>query len=285
MVEGATRMLDNKEESKMNVRTVPVLILGISLVMALSGCWVLEDAVMDGISSGARQGASSGVEQKTEQEVTEQTKQSEPKAPPMGPQWNQFMVVQAQMAFNYAFSAGGLWAGQKGYKPGEFTKFEWITEGQDPIVLERAYLKVLDDGNQWWRVSWEDSEGTWIWEALIQPDMGQMLRMRARDADGNEGEVPVSGQTVYMPPAELTQESVQGATVGKEKVTVPAGTFQTDHVVFMAATGEGQAEFWLAPQVPGGVVKYLISQKGEGTVWESNLLEYGKKADTVLNSY
>jgi hypothetical protein len=203
----------------------------------------------------------------------------------MGPQWNQYMIVQAQMAFNYAFSAGGLWAGQKGYKPGEYTKFEWTMEGEDSIVLERAYLKEQDDSRQWWRVSWADAQGTWIWEALIDPASGTMVRMRARDADGNEGEVPVSGEAVYMPPAELTQESVQGATVGKEKVTVPAGTFQTDHVVFMAPTGEGQSEFWLAPQVPGGVVKYLISRKGEGTVWTSELVEYGKQADTVLSSY
>ena len=157
--------------------------------------------------------------------------------------------------------------------------------GDDPIVIERAYLKELDDGKQWWRVSWEDSEGLWIWEALIDPQSSQMLRMRARDTDGNEGEVPVSGQTVYMPAAELTKESVQGATVGKEKVDVPAGRFQADHVVFMAATGEGQVEFWLAPEIPGGVVKYLISSKGEGTLWNSELTEFGKKATTILNSF
>ena len=156
-------------------------------------------------------------------------------------------------------------------------------QGDDPIVMERAYLKEQDVGKQWWRVSWEDSEGSWIWEALIDPDSSEMVRMRARDADGNEGEVPVSGQAVYMAPMELTEESVQGATVGKEKVTVPAGTFQTDHVVYM--TGDGQAEFWLAPQIPGGVVKYLISQKGQGTIWSSDLVDYGKNADTVLNSF
>jgi hypothetical protein len=53
----------------------------------------------------------------------------------------------------------------------------------------------------------------------------------------------------------------------------------------MAATGEGQVEFWLAPQVPGGVVKYLISAKGEGAFWNSDLIEFGKKATTILNSF
>ncbi len=263
--------------------SISIVVVALALTLALSGCFNLGDAVMGGIRSGVRKGVSSGVEQRVEQEVAPQTQPSQAKAPPMGPQWNQFMVMQAQMAFNYAFSAGGLWAGQKGYKPGEFTKFKWTMEGDDPIVLERAYLKEQDDGKQWWRVSWEDSEGSWIWEALIDTNTSEMVRMRARDADGNEGEVPVSGQAVYMAPMELTEESVQGATVGKEKVTVPAGTFQSDHVVYMS--GEGQSEFWLAPQIPGGVVKYLISQKGQGTIWASDLVEYGKNADTVLKSY
>jgi hypothetical protein len=265
----------------MKDRAIPVSIFWIVLILAivLNGCSILEDAVVGGITSGMRNSGSTGVEQ----EAAPQTETAQAKAPPMGPEWNQFMVMQAQIAFNYAFSAGGLWAGQKGYKPGEYTKFRWTMEEEDPIVMERAYLKELDDGNQWWRVSWEDSEGSWIWEALIDPASAQMLRMRARDADGNEGEVPVSGQAVYMPAAELTEESVQGATVGKEKVSVPAGTFQTDHVVYM--TGEGQAEFWLAPQIPGGVVKYQISEKGEGVVWSSDLVEFGKKATTILDSY
>jgi hypothetical protein len=268
---------------KSRVIPVSVLVMVLVLLVALSGCSMLGDAVMGGVRSGVRKGVSSGVEQKVEQEAAPQTQPSQSKAPPMGPQWNQFMVMQAQMAFNYAFSAGGLWAGQQGYKPGEYTIFRWTMEGNDPIDMERAYLKEQEDGKQWWRVTWEDSEGSLVWEALIDPDTSQMVRMRARDADGNEGEVPVSGEAVYMAPAELTKESVQGATVGKEKVTVPAGTFQSDHVVYM--TGEGQAEFWLAPQIPGGVVKYLISRKGEGTVWNSELVDYGKNADTILNSY
>ena len=243
---------------------------------------------MGGISSGVSKEVSKDAEQEAEKEATQEVEPAQPKTPSSGPQWNQYMIMQAQMAFNYAFSAGGLWAGQQSYKPGEYTKFEWAMEGDDSIVMERAYLKELDDGKQWWRVSWEDSEGLWIWEALIDPqaaDTGssQMLRMRARDPDGNEGEVPVSGQTVYMSPVELTKESIQGATVGKEKVSVPAGTFQADHVVFMAATGGGKVEFWLAPQVPGGVVKYLISENGDA--WTSDLIEYGKKATTMLNSF
>jgi len=263
-------------------------LVGIVLILTvvLAGCSLLEDAVMGGIKSGVSKGASGSEEKKVEKETpTETEAPAKKEAPVKGPQWNQYMIMHAQMAFNYAFSAGGFWAGQKAYKPGEYTKFEWRTKGEEQVTIERAYLKELDDGNQWWRVSWKDEEGLWIWEALIDPEDQQMMRMRARDPDGNEGEVPVTGETVYMPPAELTKESIQGATVGKEKVDTPAGRFEADHVVFMAATGEGQVEFWLAPQIPGGVVKYLISQKVEGEIWVSLLSEYGKKATTILKSF
>jgi hypothetical protein len=33
------------------------------------------------------------------------------------------------------------------------------------------------------------------------------------------------------------------------------------------------------------VVKYQISEKGEGVVWSSDLVEFGKKATTILDSY
>jgi len=124
-------------------RSIGHLILGLTICLAvlLSGCSMLGDAVMGGISSGV----SKGVESKAEQETAARIQPSQTKAPPMGPQWNQFMVMQAQIAFNYAFSAGGLWAGQKGYKPGEFTKFRWTMEEEDPIIMASVVFGWDDD--------------------------------------------------------------------------------------------------------------------------------------------
>ena len=259
------------------------LVIVLFLSVLLSGCVSFDDMLFDEFGNGGNDTSSSSGN--TEAASAQDTESSGSGAPSSGPQWNQMMITQAQMAYGFAFSAGGMWAGQTGYKPGEFTKFRWTMEGEDSVELERAYLKELDNGNQWWRVSWKDSEGLWVWESLIDISSSQMLRMRARDIDGNEGEVPVSGETVYMPATELTRESVQGATVDKGKVDVPAGRFQADHVVYMAGSDGTQIEFWLAPQIPGGVVKYQISQKGEGVLWTSELTDFGKKAETILNSY
>jgi len=45
-------------------------------------------------------------------------------AAPASPEWGRFMATQAQIIFSYSFAAGGLWIGETGYKPGEYTKFE-----------------------------------------------------------------------------------------------------------------------------------------------------------------
>ncbi len=263
------------------MRITFVIVLFLSVI--LSGCVSFEDMLFDEFNkNGSESSSTSG---NADSGTAQEAESSGSGAPSSGPQWNQLMITRAQMAFGFAFSAGGMWAGQVGYKPGEFTKFRWTVEGEDSIELERAYLKELENGNQWWRVSWKDSEGVWVWESLIDTQDSQMLRMRARDIDGNEGEVPVSGETVYMPATELTKESVQGATVDKGKVDVPAGRFQADHVVYMMGSGDSQIEFWLAPQIPGGVVKYQISQKDEGMLWTSELTGFGKKAETILNAY
>lgn len=258
------------------------------LTLLFSGCSTLENLFWNEMKGDASEEADNAAESRiaaeTEAEDTTDDESSMSGLKVGSSQWNQIMTTRSQMAFNYAFSAGGMWAGNAEYKPGEFTMFNWVMDRDETIVLERAYLKRLNDGNQWWRVSWEESDELWIWEALIEPDSGQILRMRARGPDGSDGEVPVSGQRVYMP-AELTRESIQGATVDSGKVNVPAGRFQADHVVYVIPEGNGQVEFWLVPQIPGGVAKYMISEKDKGIIWNSELLDFGKQATTRLNSF
>lgn len=203
--------------------------------------------------------------------------------------WGQFMVLQAQIVFSYSFSAGGFWLGQTGYKPGELTKFELKAKDEEPILLEKAFLRKLDDGKEWWRVSWSGTDANFVYEALFSAgEDRQLLRLRARDANGNVGEVPVtSGQRVYNEPIELTKESIEGAITERGvRLDTPAGTFTANHVVYLAAAGaEGQVEWWLTDEVPGGVAKYLLREKTEGVVWTCTLKEKGSNATTILGSY
>ena len=264
--------------------TALVSVLGI-LVFLVAGGLKLKDAV-----KGATRGAGSAVEravsERVEQALYKKLAPKEKLPPPKSQNWGQFMALQAQVIFGYTFSAGGYWMGQTAYQPGEFTKFEWKSKDNDTVEFERAFLKKPEEGKEWWRVSWVEKDGSWIYEALISTADGTLLRMRAKDADGNIGEVPVSGETViYMPPQELTKESIAGATVSRDKVTTPAGTFDADHVVYMATSGEGQVEWWITDKVPGGVVKYLGNDKKEGVVWTSTLKDKGGNATSILGSF
>lgn len=235
---------------------------------------------------GTREGAEQALYEQAEVGVYKALAPKEEVPPPNSAQWGQFMAMQAQVVFSYAFSAGGLWPGESTYQVGEYTRFEFKPREGDPVTMERAYLKKLENGNQWWRVSWTDGEDAYMYEGLLSPQEERLLRLRARDPDGHEGEVPVSGQAIYIPPSEIGEESLAGATVGSEKITTPAGTFQTDHVVFMAMGSGGEVEWWITDQVPGGVVRYLAREQENGRIaWTATLVDTGGDAETVLSSY
>lgn len=266
------------------MRKIKIFIPGcIAMLLVFGvGCSTVTDSLVGGAVSGIGRAAS----ERAEQAAYKRMAPKEKLPPPASQQWGNFMAMQAQTVFSYSFSAGGLWLGQTGYNPGEWTKFELVTTGdKNPVVLERAFLKKEDNGNEWWRISWSVDKETWIYEALMSPTERRLLRLRGKDADGNQGEIPVTGQAIYYPPTEVTDESIQGATVGKENITTPAGTFKTDHVVFLAATAEGKIDWWITNKVPGGVVKYLFKDKEEGVLWSSTLKAKGKDATSMLGSF
>jgi hypothetical protein len=97
-----------------------------------------------------------------------------------------------------------------------------------------------------------------------------------------------SGTYSYTAPVELTAESVQGATVGQERVRVPAGTFQARHVQY-GGFGSGTLDWWLAEGVPGQIVRYGQSAAGEAAGedmdsrnWTLELVDYGDDARSEL---
>lgn len=168
--------------------------------------------------------------------------------------------------FGLAFNSGGYEVGEQPYKAGEWTKWEMKTRTSDgtegkPNTLERAYLYADKQKNQVWRVKFSEGESgdTVVLEAKFSPDRSKLLRMRAKYPNDKEPqEVAVDDQTYYIPPRKLTAESMKGATVGTESVTVPAGTFTAKHLKFGQPGGVSQ-EWWNATGVPGGSVQYKES--------------------------
>lgn len=263
-------------------RPVAVLsssILGTFLLLS-SGCGAVDSAVDSGMRA-----AGSVVGERVGTALGEQLA-ARANLPAFGTaQWNRFMAAQAQVFFAYALSAGGYWPAESVYEPGEWTRFRIETPEDETFLyeFERALL-TESEGRQWWRITAEYDEGSWTYEALVDTAESRLLRLRAKDPEGNVGEIPVAEHSVYPAPQKLTAESLEGATTGVETVTVPAGSFTARRVEFTGVGGRGTVSWWLAEEVPGEVMRYRVTEEGE-PVWTSVLVSHGEGASTRLDSF
>ncbi len=262
--------------------SLSAVVLAAVLATGLSGCFFVQEAAESTVGA-ATEAAGEEVGQAIGARVA-----SAANLPTAGTaQWNKFMVSQAQVLFGYAFAANGMWPAEATYEEGEWVRYEFRTADGGEAgfqTMERAFLKTAGDGNEWWRVRAQQQEDAWVYEALINPERGEVVRLRSRDPEGNVGEVPVTERTVYRSPQRLTEESIEGATVGTEELDTPAGTFSTRKVEYTGGMGGGTVTWYLAEDVPGHVVRYR-TQGNQGAAWVSTLVEYGTDATTTLGSY
>ena len=74
----------------------------------------------------------------------------------------------------------------------------------------------------------------------------------------------------------LTEESYAGLKVGVEDITVPAGTFTTDHLRTSHPGRGGTVHWYVSDRVPGGVVKFRWEGNGDEHVM--TLKDFGSGA-------
>lgn len=199
----------------------------------------------------------------------------------------QYMLQMYRVVFSYSFGIGGYWIWASDFTSGDWTKWEITTGEGDKITTEMAYLKLTPDGNQWWRTSYypqEKDEEPLIYEGMFSSDMGQLKRLRAKIGDKEPQEIPVTEGTYVAKPVRPTKESIEGAKVGIETVTVPGGTYSTEHIRYGAISG-GTIEWWTTKQVTGGIVKYVIRDEDKELVLQSQLLSFGSGANSILGSF
>ena len=203
----------------------------------------------------------------------------------------QWMTLYVNYLFSIAFHSGSYTVVDEAYQPGEWTRWNFADQNEDsPAVLERAFLSRTDDGNEWWKVKYvntEDDEEL-ILEGLFNTESGELLRLRAQFPGEEPQELPVEEGTYgYVQPIQLTEASLEGATVGTETISVPAGTFTARHIRYGSAGGT--LEWWLDEDVPGSMVRYLSRSgeepSGEEAIPESWIVElaaYGDGAESEL---
>ena len=206
----------------------------------------------------------------------------------------QYMTIYTSYIFGLAFSSGGYAISTRDYQPGEYTRFSLPASDGTQNTIERARLFDDANGNQWWKVKYtEGKKGeVIILEGLLSPKDQRMVRLRGKfPKDEAAKEMPVDEQSYYVPPRRLSRESIEGATVGTETVTTPAGTFKgARHVVFGDAGGNSH-EWWLDDKVPGGAVRQALKstsrQAGNGPDagnYVMSLVAYGSDAKSDLGT-
>jgi hypothetical protein len=180
-------------------------------------------------------------------------------------------------ALQYASGASMF---EKEYKPGEWTRWSMIDANNpdESQTMERAFLAAQPDSSEWWRMktinSYKDGgktvADTVILEALYKPTSPytrDLVRVRAKlpgNKDPQELIVPQGmGMINYngtLFGSRPTQQSIDGATVGTEKISTQGGSFTAKHVRFGA--GGGNLDWWLTDEAPGGWVKFTGTPNG-----------------------
>lgn len=185
---------------------------------------------------------------------------------------------------------------EKDYVPGDWTKWRITTdEDGDVQETERAFIGRPTDGGEWWRMRTitkdDDGADTVTLEALFKPETGneylqRLVRMRAKlpgNPEAQEMIVPEQWTTWNMMGAftgRPTPESIEGATVGTESVTTPAGTFSAKHVRF--GQGGGTLDWWLSDATTGGWIKFSALDNDRKPLYTMELIGKGTGAKSEL---
>lgn len=206
-----------------------------------------------------------------------------------------WMYVNSMFAMMYGTGANVF---DKPYLPGQWTR--WEMQGDDDEskqMVERAFLMATADGGEWWRfksISTSRERNRVVADTVILEGLfkrmsegtQQLVRMRGKmpgETEANEMLVPQNMSTLStwgMFGARPTPESVAGATVGTESIRTPAGSFTAKRVRF--GSPDGRQEWWTTDQVPGGWVKYRVSESDTEVSFVMELVAHGTGAKSEL---
>lgn len=194
------------------------------------------------------------------------------------------------LLFNYMFSSYGYSLELSDYEEGQWTSWKIVVDdGEDSMHISKFFLKELDNGQQWWRMTLEntdDQQNDYTAEVLFSEDRSSIVRYREKIGDNEVQEKPVS-EGWYTAPTKLTEESREGAVTQENiDVSTEKGTYKADLLNFGVAP-ETNLKIWQAKSetIPGAVLKYETSNTDEGLIYESEIIDFGDDATTNLDSY
>lgn len=170
-----------------------------------------------------------------------------------------------------------------------------LTTAQGPMEMRFAIVgREAVEGREhyWHEMKAETARGTMITQALVPGfpyDQGDVQGMIMKAGDQPAMKMPKS--MISMMRGAMERGTGAGATlgdalkrcesaevVGRETITVPAGTFETIH--FRTTDDGAQGEGWVSTDIPFGIVK--LTWTGNGNGGEMVLVGRGKDAKSSI---
>ena len=217
---------------------------------------------------------------------------------------DRYAAIQATMLFNttyyQVFFIGGYDPAGDDFREGEgvtWTITSSDRRASDAITIVRALLKRVDQGS-WWYLALESDDQLIEYEVLLGPDYAP-IEMVWEDPDSGQvlrqtfdpGQVAGPGTGAEAGAMVYSQEAASTASRSPERVTVPAGSYSAQHVVFRASDyqyGE-QVEYnwWVVDSVPGDLVKfeYVVADGSGQDLLSGELVQTRSDYSTKFGSY
>ena len=157
-----------------------------------------------------------------------------------------------------------------------------------PYGLGIAWRDKLSDGTAWWRLHYSTDEEKILYEYLLDSEMN-ILKVRYKNPETGAVEewVPEPSEEAGQEEEvqEFSEEDYARYSQGRETITVKAGTYTADHIVYEDEETNGRFEWWVTDEVPSGVVKYLGMNPEENSEVTGELVDVRTDYRTELRSY
>jgi len=196
--------------------------------------------------------------------------------------------LQFSLVYASVLLAGGYGIGGEDFEDGVGVR--WKIDGnpyEDEMIVTRARLRSLDDGSAWWSIETSVDGDPLYYETLLRDYSVEMVRYQDKGSGEIREFVPEGFDDMESSAdeSEAARQDLDDAFVGRETVTVPAGTYAADRYEFLDDSGQYRTTVWVSDDVPGGTIRYESEDLDDETLFEGELLAVESGFRTELNSY
>ena len=206
------------------------------------------------------------------------------------------------MVYSQVFFIGGF--GANFYELEETQGTIWRVQSRDEsgdtsnVEAERALLKKLPNGDQWWYLAWQVDGDKIEYEVLMGSNL-QAKKLRYYNPDVKRVEETVfkdtasSGSEEAPPPepavSDTSMNELASYSKGKETIRVNSGTYTADRLEWSVLNEEENTTYsyiwWVDPKAVGGLVKYEWTKSGSRERINGELYSVKKGYTTKFNSF